>query len=154
MIASQDFVTLTLFPLLKKSQLPFLLIFYLSLGIEPERKDFGMRKRKFPPNHPHAKQEKKEICPVKTSFSWGKVTPERRGKPLKRSVLWNSGVLLRNTESCWDALWEAGPLAGPWSRFNWESSLITREESLCHTLHPDWLDQPPLLFQVTVICLY
>lgn len=41
LIASQDFVTLTLFPLLKKSQLPFLLIFYFSPGIEPQdSKDF------------------------------------------------------------------------------------------------------------------
>lgn len=61
LIASQDFVTLTLFPLLKKSQLPFLLIFYFSPGIEPQdRKDFGMRKRKLPPNHPNAKKRKKE----------------------------------------------------------------------------------------------
>lgn len=113
LIASQDFVTLTLFPLLKKSQLPFLLIFYFSPRIEPDRKDFGMRKRKLPPNHPNAKKKKKkEISPVKTSFYWGESHALGKGKtsqekcPLElRSVVAKCCPMLRCSMGGWASRW-------------------------------------------------
>lgn len=78
---------------------------------------------------------------MKTSFYWGESHALGKGKtsqekcPLElRSVVAKYCPTLRCSM-------EAGPLAGPWSRFGWESILVTREGSLLSpTLHLDWLD--------------
>ena len=77
MIASQDFIILSLFLLLKKSGVISIDV-YFSSGIAPDWKETWNEEEKIAPNHPNTrkKRKKKIMCPAKAyNFVVDKVIP-------------------------------------------------------------------------------